>query len=53
MLFLEMSFFLETNKNDKFIERKLDRLEKFSHLKTYYEFDNEIPNLEGGILILE
>ena len=28
--------FLETNKNDKSIERKLDRLEKFSHLNTYY-----------------
>ena len=34
-------------------KRQLDRLEKFSHLKTYYEFDNEIPNLEGGMLVLD
>ena len=39
--------FLETNKNDKSIERHLDRLENCFHIKTYYEFDNEIPNLEG------
>ena len=45
--------FLETKKSDKSIERQLDHLEKFSHLNTYYEFDNEIPNLEGGILILD
>ena len=45
--------FLETNKNDKSIERQLDHLEKFSHLNTYYEFDNEIPNLEARISILD
>ena len=45
--------FLETNKNDKFIEKQFDHLENFSYLKAYYEFDNEIPNLEGGILILD
>ena len=42
--------FLETNKNDKPIERQLHHLEKFSHLKTYYEFDNEIPKLEGRVI---
>ena len=46
-------FFLETNKNDKSIERQIDHPKRFSHLKTYYEFDNEIPNLEGGIPILD
>ena len=45
--------FLETNKNAKSIERQLNHLDKFSHIKTYYEFDNEIPNLEGGISILD
>ena len=45
--------FLETNKNDKSIKRQLDRLERFSHLKTNSEFDNEIPNIEGGVLILD
>ena len=52
-VFSRDAIFIKTNKNDKSIERKLDCLEKFSHLKTYYEFDNEIPNLEGGILILD
>ena len=40
--------FLETNKNDKSIERQYDLMDNFSHLKTYYEFDNEIPHIEGG-----
>ena len=48
-----MSFFLKLIKPYKSIERHLDQLEKFSHLKTYYEFDKEIPKLEGGILILD
>ena len=44
--------FLETNKNDK-SKRQLDRLERFSNVKTYYKFYNEVPNLEGGIPILD
>ena len=48
-----MSFFLKLIKPYKSIERQLDQLEKFSHLKTYYEIDNEIPHLEGGIPILD
>jgi len=28
-------------------------LDKFSHVKTYYEVDNEIPDLEEGIPILD
>ena len=39
--------FLESNKNDRSIKRQLDRLERFSHVKTYHEFDNEIPHLKG------
>ena len=45
--------FLETNINDKSIERKFESMERFSHLNTYYACDNEIPNLEGGISILD
>ena len=48
-----MPFFLKIIKNDKSIEMNLDHLEKFSHLKTYYKADNEIPHLEGRIPILD
>ena len=48
-----MSFFLKLIKPYKSIERQPDHLQKFSHLKTYYEFDKEIPKLEGGIPILD
>jgi hypothetical protein len=44
--------FLESNKKDETIERHLDHLERFTHVKTYHEFDYEIPHLEGGIPIL-
>jgi hypothetical protein len=45
--------FLESTKNDKTIEWQLDHLDRFTHVKTYHEFDNEIPHLEGGIPILD
>ena len=45
--------FLETNKNDQSIERQLDHLENYPHPKTYSENEYEIPNLEGGIPILD
>ena len=45
--------FLETNKNNQFFDRKIDLLDKISHIKTYYEVDNEIPHLEWGIHILD
>ena len=45
--------FLKTNKNDQSIERQLDHLEKYPHPKTYSENEYEIPNLEGGIPILD
>ena len=45
--------FLETNKNDQSIERQIDHLEKYPHPKTYSENEYEIPNLEGGIPILD
>jgi hypothetical protein len=44
--------FLESSKNDKIVERQLDHLDKFTRVKRYHEFDNEIPHLEGGIPIL-
>jgi hypothetical protein len=45
--------FLESSKNDKIVERQLDHLDKFTHVKTYHEFDDEIPHIEGGIPILD
>jgi len=45
--------FLESTKNEKIIERQLDHLDQFTHVKTYCEFDDEIPHLEGGVPILD
>jgi hypothetical protein len=45
--------FLESTKNDKTIERQLDHLDRFTHVKTYHEFDDEIPHLEGGMPLLD
>jgi hypothetical protein len=45
--------FLESSKNDKIVERQLDHLDKFTHVKRYNEFDDEIPHLEGVIPILD
>jgi len=42
--------FLESIKNDKTIEQQRDHLNRFTRVKTYHEFDNEIPHLEGGTL---
>jgi hypothetical protein len=44
--------FLESYKKDKYVERKLDHMDRFTRLKTYHEFDDEIPRIEGGIPIL-
>ena len=45
--------FLESYKDDKTLEQKLDHLDKFNHRETYYECDNKIPHIEGGIPILD
>jgi hypothetical protein len=45
--------FLESSKNDKTVERKLDHLDIFTRVNTYHESDYEIPHLEGGIPILD
>lgn len=44
--------FLESSKADNVVERKLDRLDRFRHVKYFQDFDNEIPHLEWGIPIL-
>jgi hypothetical protein len=44
--------FLESTKNDKIVERQLDHLDRFTHVNTYHDFDDEIPHLEGRIPIL-
>jgi hypothetical protein len=45
--------FLESTKKDNNVETQLDHLDRFTHVKIYHEFDNEIPHLEGGVLILD
>jgi hypothetical protein len=32
--------------------RQPDHLDRFTHVKTYHEFDDEIPHLEGGVPVL-
>ena len=44
--------FLESSKTDNVVERHLDRLDRFTHAKSFQEFDNQIPHIEGGIPIL-
>jgi hypothetical protein len=44
--------FLESSKKYENIERQLDHLDRFTCVKTYHEFDDEIPHIEGGIPIL-
>ena len=45
--------FLESTQNDNNVEWQLDNFDRFIHVKTYQEFDNEIPHLEGWIPILD
>jgi hypothetical protein len=44
--------FLESTKKDEIVETQIDHLDKFTHVNTYHEFDDEIPHIEGGIPIL-
>eukprot|EP00253_Pinus_taeda_P015766 PITA_15766 len=44
--------FLESSKSDNVVERKHDCLDRFTKMKSFQEFDNHIPHLEGGIPIL-
>jgi hypothetical protein len=43
---------LNPPRKTKIVERQLDHLDRFTRVKTYHEFDDEIPHLEGGIPIL-
>lgn len=45
------AIFVELSKSDNIIERHLDHLDRFHHEKIYFEFNNEIPHLEGGLYI--
>eukprot|EP00253_Pinus_taeda_P019225 PITA_19225 len=45
--------FLESSKTDNVVERQLDRLDRLANAKSFQEFDNQIPHLEGGIPILD
>ena len=44
--------FLGYSKTHDVVERKLDRLYRFTHANSFQEFDNRIPHIEGGIPIL-
>ena len=37
--------FLEFSKNGKTIEWKLDHLDRFTHVKKYHDFDDDIPHI--------
>ena len=43
--------FLESSKTDNVVERQLDRLDSFANEKSFQEFDNQIPHLEGGTIL--
>ena len=45
--------FLETDKDFPTVDRRLNQIEKFVPQKFYYESDNILPHLEGGIPILD
>jgi len=45
--------FLESSKYDDVVEWQLDHLDRFAKTKSFQEFDNQIPHLEGGIPILD
>ena len=44
---------MECSKSDLTVERKLDHLDRFTRGNYFSEHDYEIPNLEGGIPILD
>jgi hypothetical protein len=45
--------FLEFAKDASTIDRQLNHLDRFSSNKFYYEWDNDLPHIEGGIHILD
>eukprot|EP00253_Pinus_taeda_P005716 PITA_05716 len=45
--------FLESSKSENVVEQQLDRLDRFTNAKSFQEFDNQIPHLEGGVPILD
>ena len=52
-LFSRDVIFLECSKDELTIEQQLDHLDRFTYGKQYIEANYEIPNIEGGILILD
>jgi hypothetical protein len=45
--------FLEFDKDALTVEKQLAHLDIFHSKKFYYEWDNDLPNLEGGIPVLD
>jgi len=52
-IFARDIIFLEYSKSDLTTEWKLNHLDRFTHGKHFSEHDYEIPNVEGGIPILD
>jgi transposase InsO family protein len=45
--------FLEFDKAPLTVDKQLARLDRFHSKKFYHEWDNDLPNLEGGIPVLD
>ena len=45
--------FLEFDKDALSVDKQLAHFDRFHSKKFYHEWDNELPNLEGGILVLD
>ena len=45
--------FLESDKNNSTVDRKLSHLEKFASKKFYFQFDNYVPHTKGEFLIID
>jgi hypothetical protein len=44
--------FLKSSKKEEIVESQLDHLDRFTRVKAYHEFDDDIPYIEWGIPIL-
>lgn len=45
--------FLESNKINSTVDKKLTHLEKFASKKFYFESDNVVPHIEGGFPFMD
>lgn len=45
--------FLESDKDNSTVDMQLAYLEKIASKKFYFEYDNDVPHIEGGVPILD